>query len=224
MVRDDCRVRGEDFTPRSRWASMTTMNATRRRERTFGACAALAPLLAAAIAAQACANRTVESGEVIEEFEETVDLICECDVLSGDYATADECRADWGEIDEVPEPVDDCSRCVRDVVEGTDAGQDYLACAYDSLSRFNECLRESDCDPERLEACGGATFEDCAEEIVRVEAALQERCTDVCETFEAFDCDNGEQIPIEWQCDGEADCEDGSDEVGCVIPPGAPAR
>ena len=31
----------------------------------------------------------------------------------------------------------------------------------------------------------------------------------------AYVCETGEMIPQEWLCDGEVDCEDGSDEQGC---------
>ena len=30
-----------------------------------------------------------------------------------------------------------------------------------------------------------------------------------------FRCDNDVCLNSEWQCDGEEDCEDGSDEQGC---------
>jgi hypothetical protein len=39
-----------------------------------------------------------------------------------------------------------------------------------------------------------------------------ERCLETCN---AFTCDNGEQVWLDWQCDAEADCTDASDEVDC---------
>lgn len=39
-----------------------------------------------------------------------------------------------------------------------------------------------------------------------------DRCLSLCN---ALTCDSGERIPLDWECDDEADCIDGSDEVGC---------
>jgi len=36
----------------------------------------------------------------------------------------------------------------------------------------------------------------------------------VCETGE-FACDNGNCIPGSFRCDGDNDCDDNSDEIGC---------
>lgn len=45
-------------------------------------------------------------------------------------------------------------------------------------------------------------------------SASLEACVNACPDDE-FTCDNGETVPMSWQCDGENDCSDGSDEVGC---------
>ncbi len=45
-------------------------------------------------------------------------------------------------------------------------------------------------------------------------------CYEACPTGEAseeqFTCGDGTPVPADWQCDGEEDCGDGSDEAGCV--------
>jgi hypothetical protein len=40
-----------------------------------------------------------------------------------------------------------------------------------------------------------------------------DRCLSVCN---AFTCASEERIPLDWQCDGENDCFDASDELGCA--------
>ena len=30
-----------------------------------------------------------------------------------------------------------------------------------------------------------------------------------------FQCSNFQCIPLDWECDGMADCTDGKDEIGC---------
>ena len=40
-----------------------------------------------------------------------------------------------------------------------------------------------------------------------------ESCIKAC--VQGFVCDNGEEISESWKCDGDEDCTDGSDEVGC---------
>jgi hypothetical protein len=36
-----------------------------------------------------------------------------------------------------------------------------------------------------------------------------------CESIQGFVCANGETVPTNWQCDGDADCSDGTDEQDC---------
>lgn len=47
-------------------------------------------------------------------------------------------------------------------------------------------------------------------------ASPLELCVDDCFGITSFVCEDGSSsLPVEWQCDGEEDCDDGSDEIGC---------
>ena len=45
---------------------------------------------------------------------------------------------------------------------------------------------------------------------------LEDRCEAECiAELDTFTCADGERIPEDWVCDGDEDCESGSDELGC---------
>ncbi len=72
------------------------------------------------------------------------------------------------------------------------------------------CLLNASCDDLRALFCGLVVAQD---------LDLLD-CYDACpagnENEEQFTCGDGSSVPADWQCDGEEDCDDGSDEAGCV--------
>jgi hypothetical protein len=47
-------------------------------------------------------------------------------------------------------------------------------------------------------------------------SASMQDCIEACKaSTPQFTCDNGGTIPVDWTCDGDHDCNDSSDEIGC---------
>jgi hypothetical protein len=108
-------------------------------------------------------------------------------------------------------------------------GEDELDCIYGfecgsgELLPFDyECDRFADC------ADGSDEHEECPEFVCEFELYPElvcsgaEECLDGsdeprnCASSTEFSCDDGTRIPLAWQCDSEADCEDASDEASCA--------
>lgn len=104
-------------------------------------------------------------------------------------------------------------------------GAKYKSCDILSEGQFGPSTGFPDEGPGAEELCEAnciisASCEQLVDGICRdiISVELQV-CLDSCEDLApVFTCVNGEQIPAEWECDGGADCEDGSDEVGCPEP------
>lgn len=69
-----------------------------------------------------------------------------------------------------------------------------------------DCIAAKPCGDLRAAFCGD-------------NEQIYEQCWLGCES-PAFHCGNGEEVPADFQCDGEADCMDGSDETNCSNPTG----
>ncbi len=76
----------------------------------------------------------------------------------------------------------------------------YAACSV-------ECLRPASCDELQAQAC---------DDITNDYAACLDRC--MLEAFASIECGDGSRVSSQRECDGEADCNDGTDEAGCNDP------
>ena len=67
-----------------------------------------------------------------------------------------------------------------------------------------ECVRAASCDEIRAQTCDDTSND-------------YSRCKDTCEflAFGRFDCGDGQFVDIDYRCDGDADCTNGADELGC---------
>jgi Low-density lipoprotein receptor domain class A len=86
-----------------------------------------------------------------------------------------------------------CERLQRARV---DCGLESATCASEAEQCVARCLVSSDCDTLKGLAVDFSTV----------------LCTFACSSFR---CGSGDEIPAGWQCDGEIDCQDASDEREC---------
>src|SRR5688572_24058366 len=114
------------------------------------------------------------------------------------------CGDDGENVDAVCEEAErilrECSRRTEGVLDcGLLADEAYGECAI-------ECLRSASCEEIEAQECDDASN-------------AYATCLDTClAPFFNFDCGDGERVSIDYRCDGEADCEDGRDELDCDVP------
>ena len=87
-----------------------------------------------------------------------------------------------------------------------------IDCLTAEIRSRTSCLSSASCDPEAVDACLEADTT-CPEIPGAIEEMAQAECGEP-----DFMCGDGGTVPADWRCDGEADCQDASDEANCPTP------
>ncbi len=134
---------------------------------------------------------------------------CTCEVAAGNYPDVATCLADGP-----PQPPPGCS-C--EVYAADPAEGPFVACSSAAVVKFAACMQPLACDDmAAMEMCASDYFmalDGCGQPMTSTLAQLEIHCGGAT----AWMCGSGETIPDTWQCDGQDDCKDGSDELDCVF-------
>ncbi len=183
-----------------------------------------------------------DSPTLLEQAEDAYNTqvaeLCECSVQDGEFPDVATCKEEFGPLSEDTDP--DCFNKVL-----TDpAYRSWIDCNLKVEQDLADCLKDEPCLPRFSCADGSMDVpgsyrcdgdNDCADGSDENDCdGVPPNCLEkygqallACGSapdgyFDALDacrltrmCSNGEEIPESWWCDGEADCEDGSDEASC---------
>jgi hypothetical protein len=186
-----------------------------------------------------CADRGDDTGgdsnydALSEEQAKNWDIMCECFEELG-YESEEECSVyGYGAGPSVPPPLQEC---ISEILGQHDEDDTAIQCQLEAVQDFNACVAALSCEDRfggyyyggyEFYECYYGYFEAidaCPEIPYSVDAEVLETCYGQ-KLKPPFTCDNGEEIPEDWVCDYEEDCEDGSDEQqdcpACIdeIPP-----
>jgi hypothetical protein len=140
-------------------------------------------------------------------------FLCVCEAGASSGPDFDSCVTDF--VSPTPPPLLACTKVVYSRSERT---MNAISCERQSVDQYMACILEStcldfghitDCEIDRI-----LRQQDCENIPYAVVVEDQELCYGR-ELPAAFVCDDGNSINPDWVCDFEADCDDGSDEVGC---------
>ncbi len=135
---------------------------------------------------------------------------CECDVMAGEFPDLATCLGG--------DPDSRGDYCPCEVYARHPESKASIDCLATGAAAYASCNEAAVCsDPDAFDACGGAFFMalfQCEQASEALQAELDASCGGV-GGEDGFTCGSGEQVPVRWRCDGEPDCDDGSDEQDC---------
>ena len=137
---------------------------------------------------------------------------CECDVMAGEFPDLASCLGG--------DPSSMGNYCPCEVYARPPESKAGLDCFAPAAAAHAKCAEMATCTQEAFDACGVALITallQCEEAPESLQAELDAACGGGGEEEggEPFSCESGEQVPGSFACDGEPDCEDGSDELNC---------
>jgi hypothetical protein len=143
--------------------------------------------------------------EFVDVLGQSTEFYCECAVEAGYYDSVELC---WQPA--VPPPMADC---IARVMDDFDEAAGYFECSIAAQEEYVACLEDIGCGGDTY-ACYMLIVDPCPPIPYAAEQEVSKQCYGVTMP-DPFNCADGTQIPETYQCDGESDCADDSDEQNC---------